>query len=143
MFYGASASCSVSILFIILGVVDRASLYNPVNTGVLISPKPDQEGSKLQKPNSKSCKPLKNNFEGRPFNQVSAAAMTSASDEKWRPLNCFSRVGLRTYQHPCNYNQLGAQMFLICLLLFSTCFVQLCVFQSDKYQVSYRYGIFS
>ena len=28
--------------------------------------------------------------------------MTSTSDEKWRPLNCFfSRVGLRTYQHPC------------------------------------------
>jgi len=34
-------------------------------------------------------------------NQISAAASTSASDEKWRPLNCFiSRVGLRTYQHP-------------------------------------------
>ena len=33
---------------------------------------------------------------------MSAAAMTSASDEKWRPFNClFSRVGLRTYQHPC------------------------------------------
>ena len=29
--------------------------------------------------------------------------MTSASDEKWRPFNCFlSRVGLRTYQHSCN-----------------------------------------
>jgi hypothetical protein len=28
--------------------------------------------------------------------------MTSASDEKWSPFNCFfSRVGLRTYQHPC------------------------------------------
>jgi len=28
--------------------------------------------------------------------------MTSSSDEKWRPFNCFfSRVGLRTYQHPC------------------------------------------
>jgi hypothetical protein len=27
--------------------------------------------------------------------------MTSASDEKWQPFNCFfSRVGLRTYQHP-------------------------------------------
>jgi len=27
--------------------------------------------------------------------------MTSASDETWRPFNCFfSRVGLRTYQHP-------------------------------------------
>jgi len=30
--------------------------------------------------------------------------MTSASDEKWRPFNCFfSQVGLRTYQHPCMY----------------------------------------
>ena len=28
--------------------------------------------------------------------------MTSASDEKWRPFNCFFiGVGLRTYQHPC------------------------------------------
>ena len=28
--------------------------------------------------------------------------MTSASEEKWRYFNCFfSRVGLRTYQHPC------------------------------------------
>ena len=28
--------------------------------------------------------------------------MTSASDETWRPFNCFfSWVGLRTYQHPC------------------------------------------
>ena len=33
-------------------------------------------------------------------NQLSAAGMTYASDEKWRPFNCFfSRVGLRTYQH--------------------------------------------
>ena len=44
----------------------------------------------------------KKNQEVCPPNQVSAAAMTSASDEKWRPFNCFfSRVGLRTYQHPC------------------------------------------
>ena len=28
--------------------------------------------------------------------------MNSASDEEWWPFNCsFSRVGLRTYQHPC------------------------------------------
>ena len=50
---------------------------------------------------TKLCKPLKNNSEGCPSNQVSEAAMTSASDEKWRTYNCFfSRVGLRTYQHP-------------------------------------------
>ena len=29
--------------------------------------------------------------------------MTSVSGEKWRPFNCFfSRVGLRTCQHPCS-----------------------------------------
>ena len=43
----------------------------------------------------------KKKSEDFPSNQVSAAAMTSASDEKWRPFNCFlSRVGLSTYQHP-------------------------------------------
>jgi len=37
----------------------------------------------------------KKNSEGSPSSQVSAAAMTSASEEKWRPSNCFlSRVGL-------------------------------------------------
>jgi len=33
------------------------------------------------------------NSEGCPSNQVSAAAMTSASDEKWRPFNCFFHSG--------------------------------------------------
>ena len=43
----------------------------------------------------------KKKSEGCPSNQVSAAAMSSASEEKWRSFNCFfSRVGLRTYQHP-------------------------------------------
>ena len=37
---------------------------------------------------SNVCKPLKKNSEGCPSNQVSAAAMTSASDEKWRHFNC-------------------------------------------------------
>jgi hypothetical protein len=64
----------------------------------------DQEGNKLQRPNSNFCKPFKKkkNSEGSPSNQVSAAAVTSASDEKWRPFNCFfSRVGLSPYQPPC------------------------------------------
>ena len=44
----------------------------------------------------------KKNSEGCPSNQVSMAAVTSTSNEKWRRFNCFfSRVGLRTYQHPC------------------------------------------
>jgi len=38
---------------------------------------------------SNFCKPLKKNSEGFPSNQVSAAAVTSASDEKWRTFNCF------------------------------------------------------
>jgi len=38
---------------------------------------------------SNFCKALKKNSEGCPSNQVSAAAMTSVSDEKWRPFNCF------------------------------------------------------
>jgi len=37
---------------------------------------------------SNFCKQLKIS-EICPSNQVSAAAMTSASDEKWRPFNCF------------------------------------------------------
>ena len=33
--------------------------------------------------------PVKKNSKGCPSNQVAAAAMTSASDEKWRRFNCF------------------------------------------------------
>ena len=41
-------------------------------------------------------KPLKNTkSEGCRSNQVSAAAMTSASDEKWRPFSCFFSPGNR------------------------------------------------
>ena len=82
-------------------VLTPDSAHISSHTRVLICPWPDQEGNKLQQPNSNFCKPLKNNSEGCPSNQVSAAAMTSALDEKWRPFSCFfSRVGLRTYQHP-------------------------------------------
>ena len=38
---------------------------------------------------SNFCKPLKTNSEGCPSSQVSAAAMTSALDEKWRHFNYF------------------------------------------------------
>jgi len=39
---------------------------------------------------SNFCKPLKKKkSEGRPSNLVYAAAMTSASDKKWRPFHCF------------------------------------------------------
>ena len=38
---------------------------------------------------SNICQPLKKNSEGCPSNQVSAAAMTYASDEKWRTFSYF------------------------------------------------------
>ena len=38
---------------------------------------------------SNFCKPPRKKSEGCPSNLVSAAAMTSASDEKWRPFKCF------------------------------------------------------
>ena len=43
---------------------------------------------KLLQPTQKKKK-----FEGCPFNQVSAATMTSASEEKWRSFNCFFSQG--------------------------------------------------
>ena len=43
----------------------------------------------LQRPNSNFCKPLKKNSESCPTNQISAAAMTSLSEEEWRPYSCF------------------------------------------------------
>ena len=42
---------------------------------------------------SNFCKPLKKNSEYCPTNQVYGAAMICASDEKWRPFNCFSVQG--------------------------------------------------
>ena len=43
---------------------------------------------------SNFCKPSKKKKNSeRLSNQVSAAAMTSASDEKWRPFNCFFSPG--------------------------------------------------
>ena len=45
---------------------------------------------------SNFCKPLKKrNSECCLSNQVSAAAMTFVSDEKWRPFNCFFSPGNR------------------------------------------------
>jgi len=35
----------------------------------------------------------KKKTEGRPSNRFSAAAMTSASDEKWLTFNCFCQSG--------------------------------------------------
>ena len=87
-------------------------------------------GKKLHRPNSNICKPLKNNSEVCPSNQVSAAAMTYSSEEKWRPFNCFfSRFGLRTYQHPCMFHCLiklfkeAAFAFSVCNIFFALCLV--------------------
>ena len=75
---------------------------------------PDQGGNKLQRPNSKFRKPpKKKNSEHFPSNQISEAAVTSESEEKWRTFNCFfCRVGLRTYQHPCT-NTVSDTVFFI------------------------------
>jgi hypothetical protein len=55
------------------------------------------QASKQEKRKKKKKKERKK--EGCPSNQVSAAAVIPATDEKWRPFNCFFiRVGLRTYQ---------------------------------------------
>ena len=46
--------------------------------------------------------------------------MTSASDEKWRPFNCFlSQVGLRTYQHP----YITSSLACLAVPYFSTLFI--------------------
>jgi len=42
---------------------------------------------------SNFCKQLRKNSEDCPSHQVSAAAVTSPSDEKWQPFNCFSVQG--------------------------------------------------
>ena len=77
-----------------LNALLRSLGFHGNSTGVLISPYPNHERNKLQRPNSNFCKPLKkNNSEGCPSNQVSAAAMTSASDEIWRTFNCFFQSG--------------------------------------------------
>ena len=44
---------------------------------------------------SNFCRPLKKNSEGCPSNQVSGAAVTSTSGEKWRPFICFFSPGNR------------------------------------------------
>ena len=49
---------------------DRNKVIMSMHTGMLISPYPDQEGNKLQRPNPNFCKPIKNNSEGCPSNQV-------------------------------------------------------------------------
>jgi len=73
-----------------LSVSLSTSIQNVItSTRVLISPYPDQEGNNRQRPNSNFSKPLKKISERCPSNQVSAAAMTCASDEKRRLFNFF------------------------------------------------------
>ena len=78
-------------------------------TGVLTSPYTDHEGNKLERPNSNFCKPLKKKNQKVVFPNRSPR-------QQWPPRrtkngesfnSIFSRVGLRTYQHPCNTNRRG------------------------------------
>ena len=62
------------------------------------------------------CKPLKKkkNTESFPSNQISATAVTSASDEKWRRFNCFFiRVELSSYQNPLYVQRWNVFVFYI------------------------------
>jgi hypothetical protein len=54
---------------------------------------------------SNLCKPLKKNSERCPSNQVSAVAMTSASDEKWRTFNCFFQSRERVVVRRARYGE--------------------------------------
>jgi len=110
-----SAWCVVASFFVLcinIQVSDVVLSYVQYE-GVLISPYPEQDqATKLgiywtYSPRrsiqflalcSNFCKPhkkKKKNSEGCPSNHVSAAAKTSASDEKWRPYNCFFSPGNR------------------------------------------------
>ena len=50
------------------------------------------------------------------------------------PLHCLTlkQKAVISFYPSCKWNQLGAQFFLICLLLFSTCFGQLCAHHQEK-----------
>ena len=73
---------------------------------MLISPYPDQEGNKLQRPNPNFCKPLKKKFRKlsvQPGLRGSNDLHVGRKMAKFQ-LFFFSWVGLRTYQHPCRNN---------------------------------------
>ena len=79
----------------------KKKLTTNTNTGVLISPQPDQEGNKLQRPNPNFCKPLK---------KIQNVVRPTRSPRQQLPprlkkngdlsIVFFSRVRLKTYQHP-------------------------------------------
>ena len=93
----------------------------------------DKEGNKLQRPNSGFVQhtpheaqyisypvPLtfashsKKKSESCPSNQVSAAAVTSALDEKWRPFDCFFFSVHGTGGIYICFTYLGLQVYYCC-----------------------------
>ena len=62
-------------------------------TGMLVSPSPTRKETSYSDQTQNFCKPLKKYSEVCPSNQVSATAITSTSDKKWRPFNCFFQLG--------------------------------------------------
>ena len=68
---------------------------------MLISPQPDQERSKLQRPNSNFCKPLKKKNKNFVRPTRSPRQQDLRVGRKMATFRFFSRVGIRTYQHPC------------------------------------------
>ena len=76
-------------------------------------------GSKQVTATKPFYKPIKNNSEFCPSNQISAAAMTSASAQKMTTFQLlfFSLVGLRTYQHSGSMSPMkAASVFKQCQL---------------------------
>jgi ribosomal protein L37E len=102
-------------------------------TGVLISPSPDQEGNKLQRPNSNFCKPLKK----KKIRRLSVQPGLRGSNDlrvgrKMATFQLFfSQVGLRTYQHPCIGDRL-----VVCSLWWSS--IQACIPNGHLYGVTYQ-----
>ena len=73
----------------------------------------DQEEKKLQRPNSNYCKPLKK----KKFRRLSIPPGLRGSNDlrvgrkmAIFQLFFFSRVGLRTYQHPCNLSYIAVHV---------------------------------
>ena len=71
------------------------------------------------------CKPLKKKYsESCPSNQVSAAAVTFASDEKWRLFNCFFQSGrAKDLSAPLSTNICNIFVLRFC----AKCAIQFCL----------------
>ena len=105
-----------------------------------------RQGNKLEWPNSDFCKPLKKNSEGCP----SKPGLRSSNDlcvgrkmATFQLFSVFSRVGLRTYQHPCNRELSGKFNILLLVRIYSSSLPLFAVdnmqmFRDEYQQTQYR-----